>query len=342
MRLDEVVRHYLNDARLNNRTDNTLTIYRHSLSVLLRLLEQGMKDAKGGLLSITELEQVTIFHLRECVRLLSTSLAFEDNRVDRPVYRRGRKPVNGATLSVTSIRSYVRVWKAFFHWCYQEELVESNIVARLKMPKPEKRVIVAFTTEHIERMLASCDTSTDLGFRDYVIVMLLLDTGMRLSEICGLQVSDIHDEYVKVFGKGRKEREIGIYPEVGKLLWKYVHKYRKPANADETALFIGRHGEALQVGGVKQVIEHVKEVSGIGGVRVSAHTFRHTFAKMYLDQGGELFKLSRELGHSDIQVTAREYLADFASSEARKDHNSYSPIAHLHLKKQKQRKRKRE
>ncbi len=342
MKLDEVVKHFLNDARLNNRTDNTLTIYQHGLSVLLRLLEQGIKDTKGSLLCITELEQVTVFHLRECVRLLSTPLAFEDGRVDRPAYRRGRRPVNGSTLSVTSIRSYVRVWKAFFHWCYQEELIESNIVARLKMPKPEKRVIVAFTEEHIERMIASCDISTGLGFRDYVIVMLLLDTGIRLSEICGLRVGDIHDGYIKVFGKGRKEREVGIYPEVGKLLWKYIHKYRKPANSDEAALFIGRHGEALQVGGVKQIIERVKEDSGIGGVRVSAHTFRHTFAKMYLDQGGELFKLSRELGHSDIQVTAREYLADFGSSEARKDHNSYSPIAYLRSKKQKQRKQKKQ
>ncbi len=65
-------------------------------------------------------------------------------------------------------------------------------------------------------------------------------------------------------------------------------------------------------------------------MRVSPHTFLHTFAKIYLEQGGELFKLSRELGHSDIQVT-KVYLEDFGSTEARRDHNSFSPLSRLSL-----------
>ena len=206
------------------------------------------------------------------------------------------------------------------------------------LPKPEKRVIVAFTTEHLEKILRSFDLSTEMGFRDYVIVMLLLDTGMRLSEISGLTVDAVHDDYVKVFGKGRQEREIGIYPEVSKLLWKYVHKYRHPLDPKEKALFLGR-GKPLGVNGFKLVVKRLKQATGISDVRVSPHTFRHTFAKMYLDQGGELFKLSRELGHSDIQVT-KVYLEDFGSTEARRDHNSYSPLAGLQLNKQKRYKRR--
>ena len=91
-------------------------------------------------------------------------------------------------------------------------------------------------------MLATCDTSTPVGFRNYVLLLVLLDTGMRASELCGLQVTDIHDRYLKVLGKGRKEREIGLHPEVAKLVWKYIHKYRKPSDSNETTLFIGRRG----------------------------------------------------------------------------------------------------
>ena len=103
-------------------------------------------------------------------------------------------------------------------------------------------------------MLDSCDTSTDVGFRDYVILLLTLDTGMRLSELASLKISDIHDTYVKVYGKGRKEREIGIHPQVSKLIWKYISKYRHPLDENEQALFMGASrssGKAIGYGGVK-------------------------------------------------------------------------------------------
>ena len=76
--------------------------------------------------------------------------------------------------------------------------------------------------------------------------------------------------------------------------------------------------------------------SGITDVRVSPHTLRHTFAKWYLLRGGDLFKLSRELGHSGIQITGEVYLADFKSTDARQDHEDFSPVGRLnHLKKNK-------
>ncbi|TMC14964.1 MAG: integrase, partial [Chloroflexi bacterium] len=241
-------------------------------------------------------------------------------------------------LSANSVRAYVRVWKAFFNWCYQEELIEVDVVTRLRSPEPVKKIIPAFTVEHIQKMLDTCDTSTDLGFRNYVILLLFLDTGMRLSELAGLNVGDVHEQFVKVLGKGRKEREIGIRPEVGKLLWKYIHKYRKPTNSSEVALFVSDRGRRMNIGTVKEVLRSVKKKSGIDDVRVSAHTFRHTFAKWYLKRGGELFKLSRELGHSSIKIT-EVYLKDFGSTEAREDHNAFSPIGLLDLGKRRRKKK---
>ena len=87
-----------------------------------------------------------------------------------------------------------------------------------------------------------------------MILLLLLDTGLRIAEISSLKVSSVYDGYIKVEGKGRKEREIGIYPEMGKLLWKYVHKYREPADPAEMALFIGR-GKPLRAPGINNVIK---------------------------------------------------------------------------------------
>lgn len=322
MLLTEVINQYLIDCEIRGLTSQSIEWYRKRLTLFAKKLETICK--------VTELEQVRIMHLRQVVQHLMNSKAGENNP---------RKPVEDKPLSAFTVRGYVRAVKAFFGWCFNEELIASDPSARLVQPKAPDYLIPTFSIEHIEKMLATCDTSTAEGFRNYVVLLILLDTGMRVSELCGLKVTDIHDRYVRVFGKGRKEREIGLHPEVAKLLWKYIHKYRKPADQDEQALFIGRRGEPLHYSGVQSMLKVVKKASGIEGVRVSAHTFRHTFAKFYLERGGEVFKLSREMGHSTIQVT-EIYLKDYRSSEARREHTAYSPIGEIDLSKKK-RSRKR-
>lgn len=256
-----VVNHFLMDARARDRSDLTLVTYTQRLAVLARLLLD--------LFQITDIEQVRIIHLRSCVQHL---LDHGSGSVQ------GRR-IAGEFMDANSVRAYVSVWKAFFNWCYQEELIETNVVARLRAPQSVKKVLPAFTVDHVDKMLSSCDTSTNLGYRDYVILLLFLDTGMRVSELAGLNVENVHEQFVKVFGKGRKEREIGIRPEISKLLWKYIHKYRNPSNPDEKALFISRRGIRFGGAGIKQFIKSVKQKTGIEDVRVSPHTFRHTFAK---------------------------------------------------------------
>lgn len=108
-----------------------------------------------------------------------------------------------------------------------------------------------------------------------------------------------------------------------------MNKYR-PVVPGVDAVFQGRGGLPLQVEDVASLLRRVKKASGIEGVRVSAHTFRHTFAKFYLKRGGELFNLSREMGHSTVQVT-EIYLKDYRSVEARKKHSKYSPIEAVKL-----------
>jgi integrase/recombinase XerD len=230
--------------------------------------------------------------------------------------------------------------KVFFNWCVKEGLIESNPAdSRFKAPKQVKKVKPAFTSEHLEKMLAVFDTSKPLGFRNYVILILLLDTGMRLSDIAGLQFQNVYETYIKVLGKGRKEREIGIHPETGKLLWKYVNQYRLPADDSVTTFFLTRTGTNSTISLVKSIIVEVQKKTGLEDIQLSPHVFRHTFAKMYLESGGDLFSLSREMGHSDVQIT-KIYLEDFGSAEARKDHTSHSPIASLNLKKQHGKKKK--
>jgi integrase/recombinase XerD len=299
--------YYLIDCRARNLSDWTIDMYSRSLRILVGTLVQ--------LCGVVELEQVTVMHLRLCIQHLLTA--------PYPTESKGRRVRNGETLSARSVRDYALVWKAFFNWCYQEELIEKNPVTRLKTPAIEKYLKPTLTPDELQMMLDSCDVHTSAGFRDYAILSLLADTGIRLAEIAGLRVGDIYAGYIKVFGKGRKEREVGLHPGVGKILWKYIQKYRHPRNPNEAALFLGRWGDPLERSGVYEAVNRIKKQCSFGDKEIHPHVFRHTFSKQYMERGGDILSLSRELGHSDIQVT-RLYLQDFGSTEARKDHDSRS------------------
>jgi len=321
------VAHFLMTVEMRHYSPYTLERYTYALSVMMDLLE--------SLCKVTELEQVTVFHLRQCVQHLMTASV--------PIQKSRRPPQNGKTLSASSVCTLIRGWKVFFNWCFREELIEKNPAARLEFPKVEKRIKPSFSDEQVQAMLDSFDLSTEEGFRDYLILLLLIDTGLRRSEVIGLRVEDVQSDYIKVFGKGRKERQVGISPELSTLLWKYIHKYRHPRKPDEPILFLatgnGNAGKPFGRGGMSALMKRLKETTGIDDVRLSAHTFRHTFAKMYLEEGGDLFSLSRELGHSDIKTTQR-YLESFSSDNARKHHTAFSPLNRLKVRTSRKMRRK--
>jgi integrase/recombinase XerD len=319
MKLTDVIEQFILDAENRGRSEGTIGIYRRILCLLLSWLDQ---------LGVTELEAITVALLRQFVNFLITSDS--DKRFPEAV-QRGR-------LAASTAGMYVSYMKAFFQWCVNEELISASPASRLQKPKTLKKVVQALTPEQIETVLAACDTETLNGFRDYVMILLLLDTGMRVSELCGLRLSDVQSRYVKVDGKGQKEREIGLHPDVGKLLWKYIHKYRMQYGIHDEHVFLGSKGP-LTVSGVETIFDNIEKRSGLTGVRLHPHKLRHTFSKRYLKRGGDIFKLSRELGHSSVQITGNVYLGDFKSSDAREDHEQYSPISDVKIGKVKEGKR---
>jgi len=315
---DGAVVHFLMMIEVRNYSPNTLDRYRYALSVLTRHLE--------SLCDIKDLEAVTVFHLRKCVQHLMTTPIEAD--------KSSHSPARGKIMSASSVTTLISVWKVFFNWCSREELIEKNPVTRLEFPKVPKKVIPSFSDVQIQSMVDVFDLSTEEGFRDYIIVLLLVDTGIRRSEVSSLCVDDVQVDYIRVHGKGRKERFVGISPELSTLIWKYIHKYRHPKNPDETALSLSTKtypGLPFRRGAMDALINRLKVATGIDNVRFSPHTFRHTHAKMYLEEGGDIFSLSRELGHSDIKTTQR-YLESFSSDNARKSHNKFTPLNRVKMR----------
>ena len=314
MKIIKAIEGYIIDCHTRGHSERTIEWYEQKLKLFARWI-----DEEEG---VQNLHQVTITQLSSFVLCLQSE-PIGHNAVNKD----GGNPVH---ISPLTVRGYVQVIKGFFSWCYDEELLTENPAKRLKLPSVPDYMIPTFTSEHIRMMLDACDLSTTLGYRDYTIILVLLETGIRVSELCGLRIQDVHDDHIRVFGKGKKEREVGISPQVGKQLWKYINHYRKPADKNENRVFMNRYGQPVTPNGVAQLLIDVKNRAGITGVRVSAHTFRHTFARMYLEQGGEIYKLSRLMGHSSVEVT-EEYLKDFNVRSARQEQDKFSPVNTLDL-----------
>ncbi|SRR5579875_3545608 len=285
MNISDAIEGFLLDRRQARCSEDTLRWYKQKLRRWQRDMQQ---------MGVESIEQITIGHLRQFLVDVQETVADAENP---------RKPTNGEGKKVSSltVHGYAQVIKTFCKWLYMEELLDKNPATRLEMPKVGKYVIKTFTVEHLEAMLSECDTSTPLGFRNYVMIALMADTGIRLGEIIRLtvdnfcQVNAQGKSHIKVLGKGQKEREVGVSPEVAKLLWKYIKVYRQSRTPDEQRLFLGRNGKPLGKRGVEAIVERIRDAAGIANVRCSPHTFRHSFAVAYLEQGGDIYKLSKEV-----------------------------------------------
>jgi site-specific recombinase XerD len=243
--------------------------------------------------------------------------------VDHP-----RKHPEEGGLAPSTIHAYVRCLKAFGSWLADEGLVSSNPFTRLKRPKLPLPVIEILSDDEIERIMQGINPSTILGSRLYIIVLLLLDTGIRASELCSLTLDNTHIEegYIKVCGKGSKERHVPIGSSLRKALIRYVNAWRpEPTDERVEELILSINGYPLTYDGLAQAIKRLGKRVGIP--RLHAHLFRHTFAVRYLMNGGDVMTLKLILGHTTLEVT--QVYMHLAESHVQLQHNRFSPVDRL-------------
>ncbi len=236
-------------------------------------------------------------------------------------------------LSGYTVNCYLRSLRVFLSWLVSEDIIECNPFDRVKIPRPPRKVIPAFSDSQFQRLLNAIDTGTAEGYRDYIIILTLLDTALRVSELCNLKLGNLwlDEGMLKVVGKGNKERLIPIGKQVQRLLWRYINRCRpEPAMAKYDFLFLTREGKPLTKDRVEKIMTYYGRKAGITGVRVSPHTFRHTFAVMFLRNGGNVFSLQRIMGHSTLDVL-RIYV-NMAQADIQEAHRRHSPADNMDFK----------
>jgi integrase/recombinase XerC len=227
-----------------------------------------------------------------------------------------------------SVSGYYKSVKRFFNWMVEEKVLKQSPMARIRPPRVPQKVVMPFTVEHVRRLLLLCDDGKFIGARNRAIILVFLDTGLRLSEMAGIQLPDVDfdRETVKVMGKGAKERVVRI----GKTAQKALLRYLLMRQDDYPCLWVTEERGPLTHWGIAQVIEVLGKRAGIGDVRCSPHTFRHTFATRALLNGAGEFEVQSLLGHSKLDMT-RRYAASLRSEEAVVGHRRFSPVDNMKL-----------
>ena len=209
-------------------------------------------------------------------------------------------------ISAVTVNNYLRNMNAFFNWCVEEEMIEKNPIKPNDFSRVERKPLEFVTDADFKRLLGCMDISKFSEYRDSVIIQLLLDTGMRCGECLSTQVENIDMARCCIYlpaeiTKGKKGRYVFFSAKMCKILrrWlKYKDRYR-----DSEYLFCTNEGKPVQVSNFETNVR--KYARRVGLKDIHPHCFRNNFAKRFLMDGGDIYTLSRLLGHSSVTVTEK-------------------------------------
>ena len=194
--------------------------------------------------------------------------------------------------------------KVFFRFLQKEKLINQNRVVDFETPKIWQLIPEVMTIEEVENFLQTPDSNTEIGARDKAILETLYGSGIRVSELCGLNVFDVSDDTIRVLGKGNKERIVPINEMAVDAIDQYLVRFRKIEKREKIPLFVTRKGERIDRTSVWRRVKRYGVQAGILKT-ISPHTLRHSFATHLLENGADLRIIQEMLGHADIATTDR-------------------------------------
>lgn len=230
-------------------------------------------------------------------------------------------------LSPTTINIRLRTLRTMCNFWYEEGMIETNPMRTIKPIRTDEDDLVSgYTDEEIEMLLKAPDQRQFAGWRDYVLMMLMLDTGMRPNEAVSLRYEQIDFRKQTIFvpserAKNRKGREVPVSREVLKLL-RELYEETNSYFDSEGYVFMSAYGEPLAVDTFRRRLWKYAKKCGIK--KATPNMFRHTFCRNYILNGGDIFTLQRIVDHADIKTTRR--YVQMETEHVQSQHNKYSPV----------------
>lgn len=294
--LPELIEAFLEDCELRNLREHSIRFYRNELKAFQKLI------------GTENIEEITTELIKD--------------KVIRRLKDQGNKPV--------SINTRLRAVRAFFNFLVAEGYIKENPMEAVSMLKHRKNTIETLSTAQINALLNVCNLRTFVGYRDYVIISLILETGVRANELVNIDVHDVDLSRGLIRIKNSKshlERTVPFQRTMRELLNRYIGIRGK---LPTEKLFVTIDGLPLSKRQLQNRITHYGKKANIKGVRCSCHTLRHTFAKLSVMNGANAFQLQAILGHTSLEMT-KTYVNLFGN-EVREGHKNFSPLQNIRRK----------
>ena len=311
--LGGLLEEYTQSLLAMNRSPKTISWYLEILGRYLAFLDSHKLLKAVGQLGRQEL-QAYILHLQEVERW--------------PNNHSTGKPKGN--LSPYSVQGHVRAIKAFWGWLKREEYTEKNSLAIFPLPKVPEKPVGILSMDQIRKLLTHIDRYTPVGARSYVMLMLLLDTGIRVSELVSIRMEDLDLQHgcIRVLGKGQKVRSVPMSKLTKKEVTRYIrHTDAQIYRIDSPYLFAKSDGTPVSVNSVQQFLRRLARKAGLKGIRCSPHVFRHTFATQSVANGANVFVLKEIMGHSNLNTTMK--YTHLQPHDLQIQHAKFSPVVTL-------------
>jgi integrase/recombinase XerD len=314
--LREAIKYVVVLKRAKNLKERTIRDYEINMNYLIEWITE-----RYGTISVSE---VTALMLREYVLWCSKEKGFYEGHPFKSEYLAGKRGISASSVNVR-----IRVIKTFFNELFTEGVIVHNPALNLALMRQDIDTVEPLTEDELNRLLKAPNQKYFAQFRDYIIMMTIIDTGMRINEICSLVRTEI-DVLTKritlpaVKNKNRKSRILPISTQIARLLKKLIsesdHYFESPY------VFTTNYGEPLNEKTIQKALSKYAEKAKIDR-SVSPHVLRHNFATMSANNGMSVFHLMKMLGHSDIKTT-RKYV-QVSDSDLFEQHRMYSPLARV-------------
>lgn len=296
MTIDEAIEEFMIEQRVRGNTEKTLIDYRQKL---------GQFRLYMGDVDVSEIS------VRRCKE-------WQLSLVDRD-------------LESASVQGYIRSARAFLHWLFLEDLIPEDLCTRFRVPKGQLKHIHVLTDEEILKIYGCWpDPGTWVDARNRVIISLMLDAGLRLSEVVTARRSMLHlrERYLIVDGKGAKQRAVAFGRSTERMLGDYLLRAPQVDPLILSAYFL-THPGAPKTGVTQETIKDlfriIKRRTGIS--RLHPHLLRHTFATRFIENGGKERDLQELLGHTSQKMTQR--YVHLAQRRVRSEFINFSPLDRL-------------
>lgn len=314
--LEEAVEFVVKLKRAKNLKERTISDYVQNMGYFIEWVTE-----RYGEITISE---VTAAIIRDYVLWCAAEKVHFEGHPYKADYGKDTKGLSPASVNVR-----IRVLRTFFAELYKEDVINQNPALNVSLMRQDIDTVTPLTDDELARFLRAPDQRNWAQWRDYVIMILILDTGMRLNEICSLEKHEIDFKAKQIVlpaakNKNRKSRVMPLSTETVRLLRQFIAETEQHFDSDY--VFTTNYGEQLSEKTVQKQFSAYAERAKLGR-QVSPHVLRHNFATMAAENGMSVFHLQKLMGHADI-ATTRKYVQLSAESIA-EQHRQFSPLGRI-------------